>query len=180
MSFMQRQTRFAADPAARAVAQLGMDTAHPGVLAGMRVDRGDSVGQPPHIAVTALAGRLRHLKPEVDTFRIRQATATGNPSAASRGPAGTLFWEDILPGRNRRWPVWRISTSISRTRFSRRSRTSSARLVFGQALLVAFLDVGLAHPAAKAGLADPDVLGDLGDRLPQPANSTARRQNSSG
>ena len=31
-------------------------------------------------------------------------------------------------------------------------------LVFGQAFLVAFLDIGLVYPAAQAGLADPRSL----------------------
>jgi integrase-like protein len=34
-----------------------------------------------------------------------------------------------------------------------------------QALLAAFVDIGLVHPPAQARLADPEILGDLRDRL---------------
>jgi hypothetical protein len=68
----------------------------------------------------------------------------------------------------------RISISIACTRFSRHSRTQLRALVGGQPGGAAGVDVVLLHPPPQARLGDPQIGGNLPDRLVTPAGQLHR------
>src|SRR4051794_27990512 len=105
-----------------------------------------------------------------------RSTPTVTPSAPGRpprrqtrrrqalGPAGTLFWEHILPSEERRGPLQNLDLHVLDPDLTAQPHQLGP-LTSGQALPDTLVDVSLVHPPTKTRLTDPQVLGDLGDRL---------------
>lgn len=106
----------------------------------------------PLVIAPALTRRAAN-RPPRRPFRRRRA----------RGPAGTLFRENVLP-REIAAARRRISLSCSSSLFFRRSSASSffSALVSPEAAIL--IGIRLSHPVPKARLADPEILRDPVDR----------------
>jgi len=98
------------------------------------------------------------------TGRVRQPDTRlwpwGPRSWTTRNP----IWEHVLPREARRGPFEDLD--LHRLDPSLPTKTDQLRpLVPGQALLMAFFDIGHVHPPPQARLTDREILGDLCDRL---------------
>jgi hypothetical protein len=90
------------------------------------------------------------------------------PSAASSWTSGISLLEHVLPREVGAGALEDLDLHLFHAQLAAQPHQLGA-LVRGEPFLAAFVDVGLAHPVAQAALADPEVLGDLSDRLlPQP------------
>jgi hypothetical protein len=71
----------------------------------------------------------------------------GSPAGPAPGPAGTLFWEDVLPGEVGAGPFEDLHFYLQNPLLPAQPDQLGS-LVAGQALPVALLDIGLVSPSA--------------------------------